>query len=185
MEKTECHVSLTIWNACENSISSLIPLRLYVVICWWNHGFMISQLRVLPTSCTRPTQRLVRLGSGLHMFFLRSWRCFLDVQMFGYMVTWNQMKSLDPVFPLNSFRGPISLCIMLGNFHQGFVQPTSHSTTVRHQQNIAIKKKAGGEAKVCFSRKLRWNSHKKMVVFVKSVGCLHSSFPIKLFKIPT
>lgn len=101
------------------------------------------------------------------------------------LVTWNQMKSLNSVFPLNSFRGPISLCIILGNFHQGFVQPTSHSKTVRHQQNIAIKKKAGGEAKVCFSRKLRWNSHKRLVVFVKSVGCLHSSFPIKLFKIPT
>lgn len=98
-----------------------------------------------------------------------------DVWLHGYM------KSLNPVFPLNSFRGPISSCIMLGNFHQGFVQPTSHSTTVRHQQNIAINKKAGGKAKVCIPEKSH-GIHKKLVNFAKFVGRLHSSFPIKLFQ---
>lgn len=97
------------------------------------------------------------------------------------LVTWLHEIMKNPAFPLNSFRGPISLCIILGNFHQGFVQPTSHSTTVRHQQNIAINKKAGGKAKVCIPEKSH-GIHKKLVNFAKFVGRLHSSFPIKLFQ---
>lgn len=149
------------------------------MICWCNDGFMIS----FPTN----QRSLVRLGSGLHMFFLRSWKSAAncapmfcgtspDVWLHGYM------KSLNPVFPLNSFRVPISWCIMLGNFHQGFVQPTSHSTTVRHQQHIAINKKAGGKAKVCIPEKSH-GIHKKLVVFAKFVGRLHSSFQSSYFRI--
>lgn len=175
--KIECHVSLTIWKACENSISSLIPLRLDVVICWCCE---FSHLMYPAQSC------LVSLGSGLHMFFLRSWKSAKRSDVLWnqkmWLVTWLH-QVIQSCIPLNSFRGPISLCIILGK-EPGFCATNQSFNDSETPTKHCNKQKGRWKSKGLHSQTLTWKSH-RIDGFCKWVGCLHSSFPIKLFKIPT
>lgn len=139
-----------------------------------------------PTSCTRPSHALSVLEVVSTCSFwgpgkVQSAPMFCGTRRCGWLH--GCIKSFNPVFPLNSFTGPISLCIILGK-EPGFCATNQSFNDSETPTKHCNKQKGRWKSKGLHSQTLTWKSH-RIDGFCKWVGCLHSSFPIKLFKIPT